>query len=217
MREWGIYIGGRVVKNDIIPFLRPTVYMTKTNKGAVVKYENSGKAIYINQSEALFLKLCDGTRNIENIINIFFEVYEVEKEILYNDLMFLIEKYKDVNILMLLPQKIYSSTEENYHEYIFIHEENAGPIIPQGISNICFEITNYCSLNCNYCYGLYNKNNNNFLPIKKVIEVLEQAKEMQKVSYVAVTGGDPIEHPDLPELIKYLEQNNIFMIYLQKL
>jgi organic radical activating enzyme len=64
---------------------------------------------------------------------------------------------------------------------------------------------------------LYNKNNNNFLPIKKVIEVLEQAKEMQKVSYVAVTGGDPIEHPDLPELIKYLEQNNIFMIYLQKL
>jgi len=61
MREWGIYIGGRVVKNDIIPFLRPTVYMTKTNKGAVVKYENSGKAIYINQSEALFLKLCDGT------------------------------------------------------------------------------------------------------------------------------------------------------------
>ncbi|NUU94979.1 radical SAM protein [Marinitoga sp. 1135] len=185
--------------------------MIKTNKGAILKRVGGSNLIFLSQTEALFLSLCDGTKTFEDISEKISNLYEVSIDIVKNDLHILIDKFNKINIINFLPQKLHKRLSKyTENEYLFIPEIDSPIIIPHKINSIGFSLTDYCPLNCNYCFGNFNSNNTKkYLPTEKVISIIEEAEELGKVEYVSLSGGDPIAHSGLAKIINFLEKKRI--------
>jgi len=72
------------------------------------------------------------------------------------------------------------------------------------------KINNYCEGNCSYCYQNSGEEdegyNNSFEKIKSIfIKMTENEKPYQ----IAIGGGNPNQHKDFIEIIKWLDENNI--------
>jgi len=193
----------------VFPIVSPNLDIIRTNKGAILKIDKMPKAAFISQTEALFLALSDGTHSLKEIGELFSKLYSIDYENVINDLIFLVNKYKEANILTVLQEKLSDSFKSYYDEFIFIPENNS-KLIPKKITSIAFAITNFCPLNCNYCYGNFNRKGKDFLPVETIINVLTDAEELGKVRYVSITGGEPLVHKELPKIIEFLEDKNIF-------
>lgn len=72
-------------------------------------------------------------------------------------------------------------------------------------SKIEFRVTAQCKRGCSFCLGI-----NRYIPAAPIID-----KELLKLridklppdnSYISVIGGEPLLHPDLPEIVAYLIQ-----------
>lgn len=71
-----------------------------------------------------------------------------------------------------------------------------------------WSITNKCNLKCLYCSqnsGNEIDNELDFDEVKKIIDELE----MNKVSVIAFTGGEPFLREDLPDILRYANSKNI--------
>ncbi|WP_206528162.1 PqqD family protein [Marinitoga sp. 38H-ov] len=128
------------MKNEIL-LLSPKIDLIKTNKGAILKYIGGTNLIFLTHTEAYFLSLCDGTKNIEEIVLNISNLYDVPYNTVENDLTDLINKYLKANIISILPQKL-SKRLSRYKkdEFIFIPEIDNPTIIPQKINSIGFSL-----------------------------------------------------------------------------
>lgn len=61
--------------------------------------------------------------------------------------------------------------------------------------------TSKCKMTCPFCYSLERGHNNETLDIKKIEELLIIAKSFGAKGFV-MTGGDPFEREDLPEILE---------------
>lgn len=64
------------------------------------------------------------------------------------------------------------------------------------------KITNYCDLNCSFCHEM-STTKGKHCDVDTLIEVLDNAN-LPKGIELALGGGDPISHPELPELLTKL-------------
>lgn len=202
-----------MINEENYPLRSPIVDVIKTNKGGIVKFIQKNIVLYTTQTDSLFLSLCDGTRSMKQIANVMSKLYNVDSSVILKDIIGLAKKLHDSHILFSLPQKLTNrpSTMEDWHDFVFIPEEETDLLIPNSINNIGFSITDYCPYNCEYCYGSFGKNKKpSYLPTEKIISIINEAKKLGKVEYVSIAGGDPIAHPGLPEIIRYLEKQRIF-------
>lgn len=74
----------------------------------------------------------------------------------------------------------------------------------------CFlEITRKCSAGCKSCYqthGFFNNQNKPLDIIKEEIDILAQGLNL---SAIAIVGGEPLEYPQINEVVKYVSQKKI--------
>lgn len=70
------------------------------------------------------------------------------------------------------------------------------------------ELTNKCNLKCVYCYNESNSNNDVFLEFGKYVEILKALRE-NDVRSIVLSGGEPLLHPRIVEILNQTIQYNI--------
>ncbi|MFR4162830.1 MAG: radical SAM protein [Paraclostridium sordellii] len=77
-------------------------------------------------------------------------------------------------------------------------------------------LTNNCQEDCNHCYQKNFKNNLQELSTEDVINIIDQIDNVSKIKkikpYIAFTGGDPLLHKSLFELIEYSRNKGIEVV-----
>lgn len=75
--------------------------------------------------------------------------------------------------------------------------------------NLCvLHITNSCNLKCKHCYASSGTRFENEMSFEEIKNLVDQLEEMN-VTYVTVTGGEPLMRPDVFEIIKYIRNKNM--------
>jgi pyrroloquinoline quinone biosynthesis protein E len=82
------------------------------------------------------------------------------------------------------------------------------------LSNFVFEFTSRCNRNCIYCYNVWKCPNTKYpqgpeLSTHQVKEIILKLKSQTKISYFAISGGEPLLREDLPEVIRFCSDNLI--------
>ena len=77
-----------------------------------------------------------------------------------------------------------------------------------------FHITDSCDQRCEHCY-IFSEGHDKLveMPYEKVIYVIEQCREMcrqlDRLPYFFITGGDPILHSQFWDILEYLQEKEI--------
>lgn len=75
-------------------------------------------------------------------------------------------------------------------------------------SQIGLEITNRCNFNCKHCINDSNNISNVELPLSKIKEIIDYMHSKGLVC-LDISGGEPLVHPDIKEIIEYAYNNNM--------
>ncbi len=76
-----------------------------------------------------------------------------------------------------------------------------------GPKTIVFNVTNHCNFSCIYCHNKTNSNSmygSSFVSLNSLANFFKQAKE-KGCEKVILTGGDPMIHPNIFEIIKVIK------------
>jgi uncharacterized protein len=73
----------------------------------------------------------------------------------------------------------------------------------QRLNNLYLHLTFQCQLNCSHCYATAGRDNRLFMPVEKIIKMTEEASK-QGFRQVILTGGEPLLHPELDNLLQQL-------------
>lgn len=92
------------------------------------------------------------------------------------------------------------SDARGYLERFQDSNSNHTPIL----NNLYVHLTFQCQLRCRHCYAMAIPSNGEFMPPGRLMELVLAAKEMG-FRQVILTGGEPLIHPKLDELLKSLE------------
>lgn len=77
---------------------------------------------------------------------------------------------------------------------------------------VVLEPTNLCNHNCCFCfYSDFRTDNKVYLSREKLFELAEDFKKMDVKSVSLVGGGEPMIHPAIYDLIRWLHENNILI------
>lgn len=79
------------------------------------------------------------------------------------------------------------------------------------IDDLCFEIIQRCPNNCMFCSSNSNYSKTNIIELKKFKEVIDHFINLGGINEISISGGEPLLHPDLDEMIKYCSEKNIFV------
>ena len=79
------------------------------------------------------------------------------------------------------------------------------------MKTIDFQITSLCNLNCKFCCDSLKKTNHKRIyDIYKCIETIAQTN----IDTVSITGGEPLLHPDIIEIIEYIDSMGLENIFI---
>lgn len=87
--------------------------------------------------------------------------------------------------------------------------------MPWTISDNAFswlEITRRCDLNCDYCYQINDPNSNK--PILQIERDLIEILRLRKTDTVLITGGEPLLHPKLEQIVKMVKSYRVKPVLL---
>ncbi|MCD1294899.1 SynChlorMet cassette radical SAM/SPASM protein ScmF [Methanocella sp. CWC-04] len=92
--------------------------------------------------------------------------------------------------------------------------------IPQGssertypLTQIYFYLTDGCNLRCRHCWisPKYSKEGKfNYIPVSLFRSIIEEAKPLG-LQRVKLTGGEPLLHPDIQEIINIIRDNGLIL------
>lgn len=76
------------------------------------------------------------------------------------------------------------------------------------IENVELEITNACSHKCPYCYigDVINKEDIYYSDFSTICEIVDKLNEYG-AKVIALLGGDPVRHPRIMDIIRYIKKN----------
>jgi len=102
-------------------------------------------------------------------------------------------------------------TFKNGNYWVVISEERKlrvkfeeGPLKPEYPELIDFKITNYCDRGCNYCYQ-GSTTEGQHVPIEEIKSMTSAIVNWGLVTEFAIGGGEPVQHPDFPEILRTLK------------
>ncbi|EIW6615257.1 PqqD family peptide modification chaperone [Clostridium perfringens] len=185
----------------MFPQLIEKSFVKKTpNKTHIFSFFIDGYRRYvgINESASSILELCDGSHTIEDIIFILSNKYKENSKIVEENVKTFLKDF--INSGIIIDQK----KEKNDDERII--KGSSEVYYPNAI---CWEITNYCPLNCRHCY-LPNKNN--CMNSKEDIDSILKMIDYMGVNQVQITGGEVLTHPELKYIVNKLINKGIITI-----
>ncbi|WP_164928193.1 radical SAM protein [Clostridium botulinum] len=150
--------------------------------------------VSINESASSILGLCNGMHSIEDIISILSNKYEEDPNVVKKNVQTFLDPFIKNSIVR--DNKVEFSNRNIVNGSLEVYYPHA----------LCWEITDYCPLNCRHCY-LPEKNNSILSRdnIDNVLEIIDSAGIQQ----VQVTGGEALTHPELEYIIDSLINRGI--------
>jgi radical SAM protein with 4Fe4S-binding SPASM domain len=76
------------------------------------------------------------------------------------------------------------------------------------LKEVCLELTDICPLNCLHCSGGCGSNSWNMLPLHQIKKVIDEFSSMGG-EILEISGGEPLVHPCLPQIIGCASKNNL--------
>jgi len=73
------------------------------------------------------------------------------------------------------------------------------------MEELSIEITYRCPMNCIHCSSRAELGNETKIPTIKIIEMIDKCKKYCGTTDVSLSGGEPFEHPDFWEIMKYIK------------
>lgn len=147
----------------------------------------------INESAGSILGLCDGTHSIEEIILILTNKYEEDYNLVRKNVQTFLKPFIENNLVIDnktdKPKNIVKGSFEIFYP-----------------DSICWEITDYCPLNCIHCY--LPKKNNIIISKNEIDRILEIIDSIG-IQQVQITGGEALTHPELEYIIDNLIDRGI--------
>ena len=74
-------------------------------------------------------------------------------------------------------------------------------------NSLYFEITSRCNAKCSYCYNNSTSVGSD-IPYKKIIDVMRQAYMINSKTDFVLSGGEPLLHPNIIDIIDFACNNN---------
>ena len=75
------------------------------------------------------------------------------------------------------------------------------------LAGVYLEITSKCNRNCPYCYN-DSTDKGTFLNKKQIYDVVDECIR-KKIGQITLSGGEPFLHPDIFEIIRYINDNGM--------
>ncbi len=76
-------------------------------------------------------------------------------------------------------------------------------------SSLRLEINSKCNINCKYCHNNDYSNKMDDMSFDEVIKLISELKEKYPLNKILITGGEPLLHPRLEDIIKHISMLGI--------
>ncbi|RDY30014.1 PqqD family peptide modification chaperone [Lachnotalea glycerini] len=140
------------------------------------------------------LQRMDGNHDVDQIVEELTELYDIPKDIIENDCNEFISELQCAEVLDINPDN-FDNTK---------------------MQEIYFDISDVCFYRCNYCFKAVGTDTEkaNFMSLSEVMKKFEDIKAhgMIKKPIVYITGGEPLLNPEIDQIVKYLYEQNCFVI-----
>jgi radical SAM protein with 4Fe4S-binding SPASM domain len=155
------------------------------------------KLLRINEEAFKLLSLCDGSRSVLEILQIFSEEYEpsTTKPVVI----------KALSKLNKLGVVYFSIDKQSPRDVIVSSIRLSYPL-----NQVFLEITSQCNLKCSHCYGDFGSRSYD-LTIDIWKKVIDQLAGLN-VSEIILSGGEPLCHEDAFELISYIRKKPMHVV-----
>lgn len=77
------------------------------------------------------------------------------------------------------------------------------------MEELSIEITYKCPMNCIHCSSRAELGNETIIPTLRIIDMIDKCKEHCGTTDVSFSGGEPFEHQDFWELLKYVKKSGL--------
>lgn len=160
----------------------------------------TGKKTYPNEATFNFLRLATGAASFEQITKALSQKSGEPPEQIWPGLLTLAEKMVKNGLL-----KISESPFEN------VRTPPPSVKLVRRLENVSFETTRKCNLRCKHCYSDSGKQLDDELTVKEIKALIDQLTNMGVLA-ITFTGGEPLLHPYLFELMEYARKKPLTLI-----
>lgn len=194
------------MSSNIYPVLGPKVMLNKINIGSIIVNLSNSNTLLLSNTDTFVVTLCNGKNNIDQIIKEVVLCYNLQQnqEKHAEEIKKFINSLIEMGYLFIAHEKI-DIPQLNYLNNIenFI-DENTEHLLPKSLCTIDISIIENCPLQCIYCLPNASRTSENrsILKLSKIKEVIDDAKNLGARNLV-LSGGEPLLHPDIYEIIKY--------------
>lgn len=179
------------------------------NKTKIMEYPN-GVVIFILPEYVNWIKTSSSGKwifglmeneefTIEELIKTVSDYYQLPANVIEKPTKLLIDQFFQNGIVSIGGKKI------NNEKQISIND--------MGLQEIWLNITNVCNLKCMHCYNPEINEKPGFIDFSFVKKIVQEAHEM-KVKSIILTGGEPLLHPQLADIVSYIKENSSLLIKL---
>ena len=160
----------------------------------------TGKKSYPNKATFDFLTLATGTGSFEQIIEALSRQSGEPPEQIRPKLSILAEKMVKNGLL-----KILKSPSEN------VRTPPPTVELIHRLESVSFEITRKCNLRCRHCYSDSGKQLRNELTVEEIKSLIDELAAMGVLA-ITFTGGEPLMHPHIFELMEYAKKKPLTIL-----
>jgi radical SAM protein with 4Fe4S-binding SPASM domain len=158
----------------------------------IVTLVHESKTTSLNHHAMFAISLCNGDNTLGDIIDALAKKYDIGEESITNMISYIQKLYiKGI----LVDSKASVSPPDwlrSYRDSI-----SKGIYHPHSLS---IELTNYCNIECTFCYrDATRKIADDYVDIISLLRI----KSLEGVSWVEFTGGEPLLHPDIYEILSF--------------
>ncbi|MDR1819039.1 MAG: PqqD family peptide modification chaperone [Methanobrevibacter sp.] len=145
------------------------------------------KYFRLNKDAADIVTMCDGTKNIDEIVKELSELNNKE----YSTLFSIVKTFIDSQVFI-----------DYSNEKIEIDKSRWGDFSIQKISHASIDLTEECNFRCKHCYNDSHPGKGIYQDTNKLLKVLDNLYD-NGVAVVELTGGEPLLHPDFKIIIDH--------------
>lgn len=165
-----------------------------TEKGDSMLLYNTVTRMKARPNEATFefAERCRGNKSLEEIISDLSRMSGESPEKIQEDLSPLIKKMVDNKIIYFVPSPLHPPRPEPYKATLW-----------ERLPNVELEITRQCNLRCKHCYSNSGIKRDDELTSEEIKKLIDELAHIGVLNIV-LTGGEPLLHPHLFDIIEYI-------------
>jgi radical SAM protein with 4Fe4S-binding SPASM domain len=153
--------------------------------------------IKINEETLRLLKLCDGTRTVSQIIDVYSQEYG-RTQTTRKSVIDTLSQLEKLHVICFVEKKMKVKNKISLAHLSY------------PLNEVFLEITNRCNLNCPHCYGDFGSNDGE-LSTKEWMKVIDELASIN-VAEVILSGGEPLLREDIFSLIKFIRSKAIQVV-----